>query len=259
MKIAGVDVNFWPHAKTIISPAIKWMQDSNGIWNGSDRGVAQDIYEAELILHDKKDIINAVQNLIHSPTASFGVLLSDFSASGQDIFGPEVDYSVPLGATIRNFGGGRYPNFNKMGDLKIIIRGINLPMIGTSPTLGNLNLQENWEGDSEHSMNKDFSFTQEFFPVNHQERGTFVGEFEQTTETAREIISYLLTIARANVVPLPAFASMIKIFGGSTKMLYVEPPQDSSVVIRNLEVNRKFIDRWTIRFEINEVNLVLGF
>lgn len=203
MIIGGTNfpIQPWPEIETI--PAIKWPSRklANGYRYGRDRGASEDVYKSRVLISDSPEVLNALQAVLKDNRQN--ISLSGFN-SEEMIFGADVDYSVPITATVKDFGMRKNLYNDVIFDLELEFRIITKTLLATAPSLAGLRLQQGWEGDKSFDIVKRFSYNQTASYLDHEtDAGLFRGRFLQTTEQMRAIRAYLLTVARANDIPFP--------------------------------------------------------
>lgn len=215
MIIDEIDHNVAQWPKAIIRPAILWMQDAAGNWNGSDRGAAQDVYESQVVFVNTETLINQLQ--VDLETARDTVSLTGFTAP---IFSPEVDHTGSIAASVVAMGPRRHRAFgvpsasSQMLELPVTFRAISPSLLGTTPSLSTLRLQEGYDGDASFEIGKAFTYNQSGVYADHKsDIGVFKGRFRQKVEEVRAILAYLLVTARANAFTLPTLGGVTYPFG----------------------------------------------
>lgn len=216
MQIGGASYNLvrWP--QPIVSPAIDWEKAADKNWYGSDRGASEDIFESKVRFFDTTANIESLQSTLESNRGA--VTLSSFE-DGQEIFGPEVDYSGTISATVigpaRPDGEGSVKNENLgMASMTLNLRATDASLLGTTASLSTLRLQNGWSGDKNFNVSKVFSHDQTLTTSDFEaENGVFKATFAQTTEESKAIISYFLTTGRSNSVSFPSLAGITYPFG----------------------------------------------
>lgn len=245
MQIAGTAYNFLPYAQPSIRPAIEWVQDSSGYWSGSDRGAAQDIYESKVSFAGTEATLDALQQTIEANRE--GLTLSDFSSKGQEIFGPDVDYYIPISSAVIEYGLRNHIHLNKVSTLDLTFRAIGIYNLDITPSLASLRLQEGWEGDQDWTAARAFTYGQAGVYADHRgDVGRLVGRFIQKPEEAESIMDYLTYTARANTVVLPTFPGVTYPFGR---------PRGAgpfNCKIPKWEISRLNLNRWAFKIEFVE-------
>lgn len=245
MQIDGTEYKFRPFPTTIIRPAIQWTVDSAGYYHGSDRGIAQDIYETTLTFSRVEADINALQAALNSNRET--MVLSSFNSTGQEIFGPEVNYSGSINATVINYDKIDHIHFNKIASTNVTFRALAVTYLSTTPSLSSLRLDEGWEGNQEFNIGKSFSLTQAASYGDHSGNlGRLVGTFTAKPSEAKAIMAYLNITARANTVALPTFLGVTYPFG------YSRGTGPFNCKIPKWDVKRKDLNRWSFKIEFRE-------
>ena len=245
MNIGGVSHSFRPFGQPTIRPAILWTRDAAGYPMGSDRGAAQDVYEARVTFADTEANLDTLQQTLNANRE--GVTLSSFSTTGQEIFGPEVNYSGSISATVVDFGEREHIHFNKVSQLQVTFRALSPTLLGTTASLASLRLQEGFTGDQSWDVAKSFTYSQAAaYKDGRADVGRLSGTFIQKPAEARAILAYLLTTARATAVTLPTFPGLTYPFGR---------PKGSgpfNCKITKFEVSRLNLNRWTFKIDFEE-------
>lgn len=245
MQIAGTAFPFQPYGEPKITSSILWTTKSNGYPSGSDRGAAQDVYEAKVTFAGLEAAIDTLQTTLQANRE--GVALTAFSTTGQEIFGPEVSYAGTINATVTAFEPRVHIHHNKVSEVTLTFRAISPTLLGTTASLATLRRQEEWEGDQGWTVGKAFSYNQTaVYSDPGAEVGTFTGTFSQKPAEARAILAYLLTTARANSITLPTFSGMTYPFG---------TPRGAGpfqVKIPKWELSRNGLNRWVFRITFTE-------
>lgn len=241
---AAYNVRQWP--KPIIEPAIQWIQDSSGNWNGSDRGADQDVYEAEVVFFDTEANIDALMATLEANRE--GLTLSAFATP---IFSPEVDHTGSISATVISMGPRRhlaYASGGKGGvyDLPVTFRALSPTLLGTSPSLATLKLQEGFEGDASFEVGKAFTYSQASVYSDHgSDVGRFVGTCRQQTSQIQAILAYLLVTARAASVAVPTLGNVGYAWG-------ISRGAPTNCRVKSFSLTRVNFVFWDLRLELVE-------
>ena len=242
MMVAGTSFNFLPFGQPRVVPAIEWVQDAAGYWNGSDRGASQDVFEAKVTFAGLDATLDSLQSVLQANRE--GVTLSSFTTTGQEIFGPEIDYTGSISATVVEIEPRSHHTLNKVSEVGVTFRAISPTKRGTTASLATLRLQEAWEGDQDWTATKAFAYGQTAYYADHRgDVGRIQATYQQKPAEARAIMAYLLSTARANAVTLPTFPGITYPFG---------QPRGSgpfSAKVRSWEVTRKDLNRWIFKIE----------
>lgn len=236
-------VRQWP--TPIVRPAIQWVQDSSGNWNGSDRGAAQDVYESEVVFFDTQDNIDTL--MVNLEDNREGVDLANFAAP---FFSPEVDHTGTISATVVSMGPRRQLAWGAASrwiyELPVTFRAISPTLLGTSASLSTLKLQEGFEASASHEVGKAFTYAQTaVYSDRRSDVGRFVGRFRQQTSQAQAILAYLLTTARANTVAFPSL-------GGVTYPWGVNRGAPANCKVKSFSIRRVNLVFWDIEIEFVE-------
>jgi hypothetical protein len=209
---SGVSVKAWPRPE--IDPAILWVQDSAGNWNGSDRGAAQDVYTADVTFMGVESEIDTVESYLQSNRE--GVTLAAFTSP---IFAPNVSHTGSISATVSRLARRRHRAYGAgaakgVYELDATLRAISPNLLGTTPSLATLKLQEGFEADKSYEVGKDFTYNQTaVYSDQASDSGRFIGTFRQTVDETRAILAYLLTTARAASIAVPTLGNLTYAWG----------------------------------------------
>ncbi len=246
-----LDINFTPFAQITITPAFKWVKDSLGFWQVSDRGAAQDIYRSKIIIRDTDDIINALQTFISVSGIRQNITTYLTNAYDNEIFGPEISSGIetPINITIENYGVRKHPN-NYQSELELSIRLLqSFSVRNTTASLSEIRFRDSWEGDSVFKLNRNFSFDQSYsYSSNEVQTGSVNVELYQTTAQTRAILSYLLNSYRAQTFSLNFGTFGIqRPFGGQRG-----DATTYNVKCRSITLQQKDLDYWIIGLNLVE-------
>lgn len=246
LSISGTGYKIRPWPQFIIKPAILWAQSSSGYWTGSDRGAAQDIYESNFTVQTTDTTMNALQTAINAARES--ITLSGFNT---DIFSPNVDQTGSITASIIDFGERQQLKFatssTSVHSLELTFRAIAPTLLGTTPSLSTLRLQEGWTGDHTYEVAKAFSQNQTaFYADRKSDIGKFTGMFSQTTTELKAILAYILVTARASSFTFPTFAGVTYPFG------VARGSGPFNCRIKDFKISRKNLNRWALMIEFVE-------
>lgn len=199
----GVSVKQWPSPR--IEPAIRWIQSSGGNWSGSDRGAAQDVYTSECVLMGTEAELDTMEGAFEDNRE--GLTLAAFTAP---LFAPNVNHTGSISATLIEMGRRKHVSFAAgsaagVYELPVTLRAISPTLLGTSPSLATLNIQEGFEADRSFEGRRAFTYNQTAVYGDWSiDAGRFVGKFRQSTAHTQAILAYLLTTARNNTVAFPS-------------------------------------------------------
>lgn len=244
-NIAGSGYNVRPWPKALVSPAIRWVNDSKGNPRGSDRGASQDIYEAQAVFYDTESNINALAATFEANRE--GLTLNGFTAP---LFAPNVNHLGSISATVVDMGRRRHLKFaaplTGVYEIPVTFRALSPTLLSTTPSLATLRLQEGFQADKSFVVGKSFSYSQvAFYQDQDKDQGQFTGVFRQKIEEVRAILAYLLVTARANSFTFPSIG-----------VAYPFGPTKSATP--NCRVTKFLLERkdfvfWDINIEFTEV------
>lgn len=212
--ISSVDCYVRNFAKPRINWAIDWVQNSAGNMRGSDRAVAQDVHEVDVVFYDRESVINTLATTLENSNRE-AVTMSGF---GTEIFAPVVDHSGSISATITRLRRRRQTSFaspsQAMFELEATFRAISPSLVSTSASLATLKLQEGFTADKDFTSEKAFAYNQTaFYADASMDIGLFRGVFRQTTAQAKAILKYILSTARASTIVFPTLGGVTYPFG----------------------------------------------
>lgn len=236
----------WPSFS--ITPAIQWIQDSAGYWNGSDRGAAQDAYEATAVFHGRETVINSLEQALELNRES--ITLSNFAAP---LFAPNVDHTgsitaVVLGYTRRQLQWGAPYATHQIYELEVRFRAIAPTLLSTTPSWATLRIQDGFRAEHSHESPKAFTYAQTAVYGDHRsDTGTFEASFSQKTAELQAILAYLLVTARASAVAFPAtVATTVPYPWGRAR------GTATNCKVLSFECSRKNLNRWALSLKLVE-------
>lgn len=213
MIIGGTSFNIaqWPEPTT--RPAITWKRGADGYHVGRDRGASEDVYEGRVRVFGIPATLDSLQAVLDANRE--GITLSGFN-TGEMIFGANVSYAGSISATVTDFGMRRNLQSTTVFELEIGFRAISPTLLGTTPSLASLRLQEGWEGNRSTDITKHFSYSQDASYLQHgTDAGIFTGRFLQTTDQMKAIRAFLLSEARAAPFQFPNVMADFYPFGAN--------------------------------------------
>lgn len=247
LTIGGTAYDCLPWPKPKIYPAIDWVKNSANNWRGSDRGVAQDLYETTINFKDTEAVINSLETVLEANRE--GITLSAFLV---DCFSPTVDHTGSITCAVMDFGRRKQTmmstSHTNLLELEVRFRAIS-PTILASPSasLSGLMLQQGWEAGRDVTADVDFSHTQvAAYADARRDAGTFKASFLQTKATLQAILRYLMVTARASAFTLPTFSGVTYPFG---------VPRGTgpfNCKAREFSFSRKNLNRWDLQISFAE-------
>lgn len=242
---SAYNVAQWP--ETPIARSILWEQDAAGYWNGSDRGAAQDVYQAECVFVDKESTINALETTLDA--AREGITLSGFTAP---VFAPNVDHTGSISATVvktkrKHLKFGVPAANSQMYALEVAFRAISPTILSTTPSLSTLKLQESFDADQTYESLKAFSYNQTAFYADHRsDVGVFRGRFRQKLAQIQAILGYALVTARGGSFAFPNIGVTYPF--GISRGAY----GTKNCKIKSLSISRRNFVFWDLTLELVE-------
>ena len=235
----GVSAKQWPAPQ--VDPSILWIRDSAGNWSGSDRGASQDAYTSEAVLMGTETELDSMEGALED--AREGMTLAAFAAP---LFAPNVDHTGSISATVTRMGPRRHVAFGAgaavgVYELPVTFRAISPTLLGTSPSLATLKLQDGFEADRVFEAGKGFTYSQAAIYSDHD---SDVGRFRQQTSQAQAILAYLLTTARANTVAFPSIG---------VNYPWGNPGAPANCKVKSFTVSRVNFVFWDFKIELVEV------
>lgn len=184
--------------KPITTPAINWLQKSDGNWAGVDRGSAQDVYESVIRFKGSGTELLALETVLAANRETMEVTCS----TGEEIFGAEIDYTDFLNVAVVDYGEIRRINFAQYG-MPLRLRLVDTPSIKTTAaSLGALRLSDwQWSPNSDFDLIKIFSYDgTNTYLDGETDPGLFKARFRQTQSEMEAIRRYLMETARAATI-----------------------------------------------------------
>lgn len=240
----GVSVMAWP--QPAIDWSISWVQDSAGNWNGSDRGASQDVYTADVTFMGVESEIDTVESYLQSNRE--GVTLAAFLSP---VFAPNVDHTGSISVTVSRLARRRQLRWASgsaggVYGLDATLRAVSPTLLGTSPSLATLKLQDGFEADKSYEVGKAFTLSQSaVYTDRRSDVGRFVGTFRQTVDQTRAILAYFLTTARSNTVAVPTLGNVDYPWG---------QPRGAATncKVKSFRVSRRDLVFWDLEIELVE-------
>jgi len=185
----------------VTKPAIIWTQKADGNWAGYDRGVAEDVFEANVIFNGPSSELTELETLLNDGRETFTVTCGD----GEEIFGADIDYSSALTVAVMDHGTIERLSFG-MYSLALTLR-----LISTIAYLGSASLATLRLGSFNYQTGSQFdTVTHPYYDRTvavidgSRDPGVFRASFSQTTAEAKAIRRYLLTTGRTGAVAFPS-------------------------------------------------------
>ena len=159
--------------------SINWFKVADGNWKFTDRGASTDIYESDVKLHAISGSVDQVlQQIEANRVAESNVITLSTTNYNEKIFGPEINYTVPISATVINDVVKEQARL-KSYEVRLRLRAISPTFTGSGafPDLKYLNI--GYSGDiDKNTINKLDSYTGSFSYIDHQyDAGLFTGTF----------------------------------------------------------------------------------
>ena len=236
----------WPACS--IAPSILWVQDSALYWNGSDRGAAQDAYEATAIFQGRETVINTLEQSLDAYREA--VALSGFNTP---LFAPNVDHTGTINAVIRSIDrtqlqwGAPYTT-NQIYQLEVRFLAISPTLLATTPSWASLRMQDGFRASRSYESRKAFTYAQTAaYADRRSDVGIFEASFSQSTAQIQAILAYLLTTARAASVAFPSAVSAVVPYPWGRAR-----GTPGNCQVRAFSVARKNLNRWNLNLTLVE-------
>jgi len=217
MRISGGTITPYtakivPSFKPITRLALDWVKLSNGNYSCVDRSASSDVYESDIEIYGREDVVQNFFTAIQQNRADDShVLTLDEFNEGEKIFGADIDYSVPINATVLKLRRKQQETW-KSFSLSFLLRATNLTFTGTAamPALKPL---VGFDGDSDFQVDKrDSYFGDLFFSDMDTDAGTFTATYHFTQEDMKSLRRFL-AVYRASTVTITSLAGVVKPFG----------------------------------------------
>jgi len=192
-------------------PAIKWHQVANGSWRGSDRGAAEDVFEAAVTFEGPRSELEDLETFLDNNRRNFDATFGE----GEEVFGADIDYSSSIQITVVEYGEIMQLGFDKWG-MPLKLRAKSPSFLSVSGSLDCLRLSSFASSQfSEFDITKQFTYDElAYFNDHASDPGFFHGEFTQTTFEMKQIRRYFLdTIRNGSDSPFPDFGGITTPFG----------------------------------------------
>ena len=200
MTFGGQTINFlWGYIpKTEL--AIQWTQSGSGNWTGSDRGVAEDVYESQLSFRGTFAELTLLDTVLHGNRENFSITCG----TGEEIFGAEVDYTSALDVTVTKYGTMRRVSYSSYA-MDLTLRLLAPTFQSLSPSLSGLILNYQYTTNTEIDTYNQFTYDGTADYKDHgTDPGIFEAVFRQTNAEMKLIRRYIALTARAGTVSIPA-------------------------------------------------------
>ena len=247
VTIGGQAFRVVPWPKPDIKRAISWVMDGAKNWHGSDRTYTQDIYTSTVEFMDTEDRINALSGVLDSNQET--VNLTVFNAP---IFAPNLNQSGTVSCTHEvksakkrvHASGGTYDMYS----MSVEFRAIGASVLGTTPSLSTLHIQEAITPDHSREIGRNYTKSgAQVYASYGNDTGILQARFSQRTAEMQAILAYLLTTARASTITLPTFPGLDYPFG------YARGTGPFSAKVLDFDMTRKNLNRWDLAIDFAEV------
>lgn len=232
----------WPTHR--ITPAILWIQDSAGYWHGSDRGAAQDVYEATALFQGLESDMNDFEETLEAAREQV-----DISGFETPLFAPNVDHTGTVNAVVQSMRRRQvqYGSPSHIYELEVGFRAIAPTLLTTTPSLSTLRVQDGFDAGHSYTSPKAFTYDQTAqYGDARADVGTFEATFQQSTAEAQAILAYILITARANAVAWPAALSSVAYPWGRSR------GTPTNCKILGVTIARKNLNRWILKIKFGE-------
>lgn len=227
--------------------AVAFHKGADGYHTARDRGAAQDIYAASIAFHGPLDELQALEAVLDSNRQAFSITCG----IGEEVFGPELDYSSPLSVTVEQHGEIERVSFAQYA-MPLRLRHLAPAFKATTPSLSALRLS-NWRygASSSFDIKKQFSYSGAASYLDHgTDVGVFTGEFTQTGTEMEAIRRALLSTVRGNAIPFPDLAGITRPFGQRKQ----PTPFQKCHIIEWEDLGRENFTDWRLRITFAQAN-----
>lgn len=230
--------------------SLTWFQLANDSWTATDRGSISDTYDCDLRIYKDESTINDFIDYIEACRVSKinELLLSEFN-SEEHIFGADIDYSVPIKATI--FMDRRGQKSWKGFEQTFRFSCMSPSFVGGAGSLPSLRyLDIGYDADSDRTINKFDTYNRTY---SYQDRATdsglFSGVYSFTNEEMIQLRRYVATQRNANIA-MPTIIGVSHPFGRRSNSTYVKITEFEDMGMISI-VNG--VPRWKAKITLAEV------
>ena len=189
---------------------IKWKYLSNGAIIGEDLGATYDVYTSDVIFEGtQSDMVLLDVNIFGANRETHELTCG----VGEEIFGPEVDYSSPLDVVATQVGEIERVSFG-LYHMRINFRGIALTTTGTASLATLRPSKWAWEKGPVRDIGVHFTYTSTaLYTDRNADIHLFRAEFTQTSAEYQAIRRYFNVTARAATFVFPSIGGISEPFG----------------------------------------------
>lgn len=198
------------------SPAIHWVKTSDGNFSAEDRGVSEDVFEADIVFNLKESELITLESELgtvgggnEAAREQLNITLSE----GEEIFGADIDISGTLAVSVVDYGEIARNSFQSFS-MPLRLRLIT-PSYTGSASIANLRIADNrYAANSAFDLRKLFAIDGSLSVLDGEtDPGIFKAVFRQTQTEMKAIRRYLLTTARTASVSFPSSIGVSEPFG----------------------------------------------
>lgn len=195
--------------KPVVKPAIQWIRCADGNYRATDRGISEDVYEANIVFKGPESEMIGLAQILDGERTNFQITCG----KGEEIFGADINHAIPLDVIVVRYGQMKRVSFSEYS-VPLTLRLRNINYVGT-PSLSSLRLRNwNYTADSDYNITKLFSYDNgSKYISSNTDFGFFRASFRQTFEEMKSIRRYLLTTARTAAISFPTQCGIPYPFG----------------------------------------------
>jgi hypothetical protein len=217
-EVNSFDLKILPGFKPITKLSIKWKQLSNGGYFPVDRGYNSDVYESDITVYGKEDVIDGLIRILEDNRYTGSEKSNKFELSGfnsaEKIFGAEINYSRGITAAIMNYGSKMQKSW-KGFFLKLTLRAFHIDPLNPEnapakfPEINNFRGNPNaraslgigFTGDSSAGIDKTDTYTGiKSFMDNRADSGFFESVLTLKTEDMAGLRRFLIRDNRGEAI-----------------------------------------------------------
>jgi len=200
MLWAGSTVNLQWRYTPLTSPAVRWMQVSDGNWKAVDRGISEDIFESRVNFKGTRAELETLETtILDANRNTFSITTAN---TGEELFGADVDHSGTLTVSVVKYGQIKQ-HWEEVYSMELTLRLESPAFKSVAQDLTTLRLSSFQSAQfSEFDVKKQWTYDHDsIFTDRETDPGFLIGTFTQTESEMAGIRRYLLVDGRtANIL-----------------------------------------------------------